>query len=173
MNTLNLSLARHNHLRAAALLALLTLGVAIAMPSMAQTPAAPATTAAAKAKPNADHPVVVQEDVLLFDVVPGTVYLNGGIGQNEQKQMRKDAHNWPLRMTFSDKSNDEFVAGVGVKVFNKAGKAVLRLKDGGPMTFVQVPPGEYRITALYKGEALSRMVHIGPKGADVNFHWLI
>ena len=32
MNTLNLSLARHNHLRAAALLALLTLGVAIAMP---------------------------------------------------------------------------------------------------------------------------------------------
>ena len=173
MNTLTLHGAQRAHLRTAALLAMLTLGVAIAMPSMAQTTAAPAAAAPAKAKPGTDQPMVVQEDVVVFDVVPGAVYLNGGIGQNEQKQMRKDAHNWPLRMTFSDKSNDEFVAGVGVKVFNQAGKAVLRLKDGGPMTFVQVPPGEYRITALYKGEALSRMVHVGPKGTDVNFHWMI
>lgn len=151
--------------RSAALLAALTLGLAAATPCMAQ--------AAAKPQPEVDQPVVAQDDVLLFDAVPGAVYLNGGIGKIEQKQMRKDAHNWPLRMTFTDKSNDEFVAGVGVQVFDKEGKAVLRLTDGGPMTYVQLPQGEYRITALYKGETRKRTVHVGPKGADVSFHWLI
>ena len=160
-----------NFKRTAALLAVLGLGGALSVPAWAAGPAtapAPATASAKAAK----APVVV-EDVTLFDIVPGTVYLNGGVGQNNEARMHKDAHNWPLRMTFSDKSSNEFVAGVKLKVFDQSGHAVLRLKDAGPMTYVQLPQGDYHVTAAYKGDTLTRSIHIGPKGLDANFHWMI
>lgn len=173
MTTLNF---KRNAMRTAALLAALTLGGALSTPSWAAgaTAGAPTATApAAKtaAPAGASNPVVV-EDITLFDIVPGTVYLNGGIGHGEQVSMHKDAHNWPLRMTFSDKSNNEFIAGVRLKVFDAHGQAVLRLRDAGPMTYVQLPQGEYHVTASYKGDTLTRTIHIGPKGLDSNFHWL-
>ena len=65
------------------------------------------------------------------------------------------------------------LAGVQLKVFDKAGQLVLRLKDAGPMTYVQLPQGDYRVTASYMGNRLERMVHVGPKGLDANFHWAI
>ncbi|MBS0506278.1 MAG: hypothetical protein JSR53_02730 [Proteobacteria bacterium] len=158
--------------RDASLALALALGATMALPTWAAGPAtAPAPTSQAKAK--GDQPVIVEEDVTLFELVPGTLYLNGGIGKDEQARMHKDAHNWPLRMTFSDRTDNEFVAGVHLKVFDKAGKAVLRLKDAGPMTYVQLPQGQYRVTASYKGDRLERMMHVGPKGLDANFHWNI
>ncbi len=157
---------RHALWRDAAMALALALGATMALPSWA---AGPAAAPAAQAK--SGHPAVVEEDITMFELVPGTLYLNGGIGQDEQARMHKDAHSWPLRMTFSDRADNEFVAGVQLKVFDHAGKAVLRLKDAGPMTYVQLPQGEYRVTASYKGDMLSRMVHVGPKGLDANFHW--
>lgn len=165
MTTLNF---KRTPLRIAALIAALGLGGALAAPAWAAGPA----TAPAPATASAKAPVVV-EDITLFDVVPGTVYLNGGVGQNDEARMHKDAHNWPLRMTFSEKSSNEFVAGVKLKVFDKAGQAVLRLKDAGPMTYVQLPQGDYHVTASYKGDTLTRRIHVGPKGLDANFHWMI
>ncbi len=155
-------------LRTAVALAALALGGTLAAPAWA---AAPAATAPAKAT-QASKPVVVDEDVTMFDVVPGTTYLNGGVGQLSEERMHKDARHWPLRMTFSDKSSNEFVADVKLKIFDHDGRAVLRLKDAGPMTYVQLPQGDYRVTAAYKGDTLTREIHIGPKGMDANFHWM-
>jgi len=167
MNTLKF---RRAGARNATLALALALGAAVSAPAWAAGPAASAPPAS---QARASQPVAVEEDVTLFELVPGTVYLNGGIGKDEQRQMHQDARNWPLRMTFSDKSNNEFVAGVKLKVFDGSGRAVLRLKDAGPMTYVQLPQGEYRITASYRGGMLSRMVHVGPKGLDANFHWAV
>ncbi|HMN19987.1 MAG TPA: hypothetical protein PKA16_01195 [Ottowia sp.] len=171
MNTTN---HRLSVLRTAALLGLLGLGGALALPGTVRAagPARPAATTqapAAHARPG--DTVVVEEDALFFEPVQGTVYLNGGVGKDEEMKMRKDAHNWPLRIQFSERKDDEFVAGVGLKVFDHSGHAVLRLKDAGPMTYAQVPPGKYRVTARFKEHTLTRTVHVGPKGSDVNFHW--
>jgi len=158
---MNTSTFPRSGVRAATLALAMALGAALAQSACAASPA------------KAEQPAVVQEDVTVFELVPGTLYLNGGIGKDEQQRMHQDARNWPLRMTFSDKSNNEFVAGVKLKVFDGSGRAVLRLKDAGPMTYVQLPQGEYRITASYRGGMLSRMVHVGPKGLDANFHWAV
>ncbi|HMN56726.1 MAG TPA: hypothetical protein PKE15_05740 [Ottowia sp.] len=166
MNTITIQRAG---LRTAVALAALMLGGALAAPAWA---AAPAATAPAKTT-QANKPVMVDEDVTMFDVVPGTTYLNGGVGQLSEERMHKDARHWPLRMTFSDKTSNEFVADVKLKVFDHSGRAVLRLKDAGPMTYVQLPQGDYRVTADYRGDTLTREIHIGPKGMDANFHWMI
>lgn len=159
--------------RALTLAAALGMAGVLSAPASAAPAASPAAAAASSRTAQHEKPVVIQEDVTLFTAVPGSVYLNGGIGQEEQQSMRKDASHWPLRMTFSDKANNEFVADVGLKVFDAQGQAVLRLKDAGPMTYVQLPQGEYRISASYKGDVLTREVHVGPKGMDADFHWAI
>lgn len=141
-------------LRRAAGLAVLLLGGALAAPA----------GAAALGTPG---------DVTLFEMVPGPVYLNGGVGKLQAAQMRRDAPNWPLRMTFSDQASDRFVAGVRLRVFDHDDHVVLRLNDAGPITLVQLPQGDYRITARYRGQALTRNVHIGPQGSDADFHWQI
>lgn len=167
---------RPRAVHAAALFVVATFAGIGAMPTWAAGSAAAAPAVAQAKAPAArrsNQPVVIEESVTLFDAVPGTVYLNGGIGQGEQASMRKDARNWPLRMTFSDKSDNEFVAGVKLKVFDAHGNAVLRLKDAGPMTYVQLPKGEYRVTADYKGQTLTRTIEIGARGLDANFHWLV
>ena len=166
MNTI---IFQRTGLRCAVLTAALTLGGTLAAPAWA---AAPNATAPAQTT-QANKSAVVDEDVTMFDVVPGTTYLNGGVGQASEERMHKDAHHWPLRMTFSTKSSNEFVADVKLKVFDHSGRAVLRLKDAGPMTYVQLPQGDYHVTAAYKGDTLTRNIHIGPKGMDANFHWVI
>ncbi|MBS0294050.1 MAG: hypothetical protein JSS01_16185 [Proteobacteria bacterium] len=159
--------------RNATLALALGLGGVMAVPAWAAGSAASPAPAQQATQAKTSQPKVVEEDVTIFDMVPGTVYLNGGVGKDEETRMHKDAHNWALRMTFSDKSSNEFVAGVKLKVFNHEGRAVLRMKDAGPMTYVQLPQGEYRITATYKNDMLTRVVHVGPKGLDANFHWAI
>lgn len=146
---------------------------ALVLGSSTAIAAAAAPPAPAPDRPPVHAPAGVGEDLTLFELVPGTVYLNGGVGKLQAQRMRQDAPNWPLRLSFSDRSNNEFVAGVRLMVFDHRGRAVLRLTDAGPMTFVQLPSGDYRITASYRGQQLSRNVHVGPKGLDANFHWLL
>lgn len=98
-------------------------------------------------------------------------YLNGGIGQDSEDTMRAEAHNWPLRMTFSEHKDGAFVADVKLSVENGAGQQVLQLADAGPMTYVQVPQGKYRITADYKGKQLVREVDVTRAGVSANFNW--
>lgn len=105
------------------------------------------------------------------DPASGTVFMNGGIGQDEQGLMRRDAAHWPLRMVFSDRADNEFAAGVNLQVFNASGQAVLGLKDAGPMTYARVPQGEYKIVARYDGKELVRNARVGAKGTEVQLHW--
>lgn len=159
--------------RGAAFAVALVLGGSTAIVAAAAPPAPALDRPPAPDRPPVPAPAGVGEDLTLFELVPGTVYLNGGVGKLQAQRMRQDASNWPLRLSFSDRSNNEFVAGVRLMVFDHRGHAVLRLTDAGPMTFVQLPSGDYRITASYRGQQLSRSVHVGPKGLDANFHWLL
>jgi hypothetical protein len=140
--------SRHSHLRSAALQA------ALAITGLATTPAAWAAWPAHQTAPAA-----------------GDTYLNGGIGHDSQEIMRQEAHKWPLRMTFSEGTEGAFVAEVALKIQDHAGHTVLEVRDAGPMTYVRVPRGNYRITATYKGKTLTRNVSIGAQGSNVYFRW--
>jgi hypothetical protein len=101
----------------------------------------------------------------------GVTYINGGVGQDESRAMKAEAHHYPLSMIFSAGKNDEYIADVNVKIRNQAGKEVLDAA-AGPIMLVRVPAGTYAITADFKGSALHRTVHVGAKaGKEINFHW--
>lgn len=117
-------------------------------------------------------PVHAQDELIIVEPVRATMYLNGGIGTNEQHYMRKVAKDWPLRMIFSENADNEFVADVNVLITDTRGTPYLLLNSAGPMTYAMLPAGKYRITARFKGLSETREVMLNDKaGRDVYFHW--
>jgi len=114
----------------------------------------------------ADEPVVVVE------TVQATTYVNGGIGEGDQARMRRIAAEFPLRMTFSARKDGEFVADVPVEIVDMQGMPAFELSRAGPMLFVSLPDGRYRVLARFKGLTESQQVTVGGNaGKDVLFHW--
>lgn len=102
----------------------------------------------------------------------GITFINGGVGKEQEAYMHRIAKAWPLRMTFSERKDDEFVAGVNLRVTDHGGAPVFSLHNAGPMTYARLPPGKYRVTARFKGQTEVRDVALdGKAGADVYFHW--
>jgi hypothetical protein len=111
------------------------------------------------------------QDVLSAQSVGGVSYLNGGIGEAEQDQMRRDAKGWPLHMTFSEGKAGAFVADAQVTITDKAGKTVFTLSGAGPLTYVKLSPGDYHVVASHNGKSLARQVHVGHKSENLYFRW--
>lgn len=113
-----------------------------------------------------------QDEIVVVEPMRVTTYLNGGIGADEEQMMRKAAKDWPLRMIFSEKKDNEFVADVRLLVTDAKGAPVLMLHGAGPMTYAMLPAGKYRISASHKGQTETREVTLdGKTGRDVYFHW--
>ncbi|HWS05157.1 MAG TPA: hypothetical protein VN230_05160 [Burkholderiaceae bacterium] len=117
-------------------------------------------------------PARAQDELILLETARATTYVNGGVGKEEEAQMRKMAKDWPLRMMFSERKDNEFVADVNLFVTDHRGGPVLALNNAGPMTYAMLPAGKYRITAAFRGITESREVTLdGKQGKDVYFHW--
>ncbi|MCB1934161.1 MAG: hypothetical protein KDI45_17055 [Candidatus Accumulibacter sp.] len=114
---------------------------------------------------------IVQEPVVVEAVLVST-YLNGGVGKDEAATMRRLAKEFPLRMTFSERKDGEFIADVPVVILDASGNPVFELPKAGPMLYVMLPHGNYRVIARFKGLTESQNVTLtGKEGKDLYFHW--
>lgn len=117
-------------------------------------------------------PARAQDELVLLEKERTTLYENGGIGQTDQARMRATAQEWPLRMVFSERKDNEFTTDVKLLVTDQRGAPMLVLNNAGPMTYAMLPPGTYRLTATQHGVTESREVTLdGKHGRDVYFHW--
>ena len=117
-------------------------------------------------------PAHAQDNLVLLETTRTATFVNGGIGKEDEAYMHKISKDWPLRMTFSERKDNEFVADVDLLVTDQRGAPVLVLPDAGPMTYAMLPTGTYRVTARFHGMTEAHDVTIAGKGgADVNFHW--
>lgn len=117
-------------------------------------------------------PARAQDELVLLETARATTFMNGGVSKEEETYMRKIAKDWPLRMIFSERKDNDFVADVNLTVTDQRGSPVLVLNSGGPMTYAMLPAGKYRVTARFHGITESRDVTLdGKEGKDVYFHW--
>ena len=120
----------------------------------------------------ATFPAHAQDELIVVEPARATLYLNGGVGVSDEQHMRNVAKDWPLRMIFSERKDNEFVADVSLLVTDTRGTPYLQLSSGGPMTYAMLPAGKYRVTARFKGQSETREVTLdGKAGRDVYFHW--
>lgn len=113
-----------------------------------------------------------QDKLIVVEQTHAATYLNGGIGTDDERSMRKMAKDWPLRMIFSEGRHNEFVADVDVLVADSHGTPYLMLSNAGPMTYAMLPAGKYRVTARFNGRTETHKVMLdGKTGQDVYIHW--
>ncbi|NIF17821.1 carboxypeptidase regulatory-like domain-containing protein [Pantoea sp. Cy-639] len=102
----------------------------------------------------------------------GIRYLQGGIGQDEANALRKTP-GYDLHITLSTGASGEFETGAAVDIQSAKGDSVLALKDVGPLVFVQLPPGQYKVTGSAGGQTHQQMVTVNgntPARVDMNWH---
>ena len=116
--------------------------------------------------------LVVGRQVTVIQTVATSAYLNGGVGLDEQAAMRSVAKAFPLRIVFSENKNRQFLADIPMVISNSSGNAIFELRAAGPMLYVMLPQGRYKVSARYKGVTQTHEVNLaGKDGRDVNFHW--
>ncbi|MCK9398014.1 MAG: hypothetical protein M0Q44_20805 [Methylobacter sp.] len=119
-------------------------------------------------------PVIVEEIIVPIVVKTSevTTYLNGGVGKSEQAAMHRIEKEFPLRITFSERKDGEFILDVPVVITDEHGNPVFELPKAGPMLYVMLPNGKYKVSARFKGLTESQEVTLsGSEGKDLYFHW--
>jgi hypothetical protein len=141
--------------------AALTAGcIAAALPS--------AYAATAQTAPAHPHPVAAS--TATAGAPPA--YLNGGVGKDDAARMHAAAKDYTLQAEFSQRRDDEFVAGTDMTITDAHGKTVLHLPDAGPITLVKLAPGAYTVAARLAGQTETRSAKIESQGtARLYFHW--
>jgi hypothetical protein len=102
----------------------------------------------------------------------GITYVSGGIGRDEAAAMKAAAKHYPLSMVFDAGKHDEYLAGVKVRVKDKAGNVAFDEVADGPIMLIRLPEGRYTIDATRHGKTLQRTAQVPAKGdRQVVFHW--
>ena len=126
-------------------------------------------TLAAAADLNA--PIDMQAVQLQQQEQNGVRYLQGGIGQDEANALRKTP-GYDLHVELSTGPEGKFQSGATVDIQNAQGQPVLSVTDAGPLLYVQLPPGKYKVTGNAQGETVQQLVTVnGKTPTTVNLNW--
>jgi hypothetical protein len=119
--------------------------------------------------------VHAQEAMAEADAGIAVPYMVGGIGKSEAAIMRREGRNFDLRVEFSARKDNGFVADADLLVTDMSGAPVIALADAGPIVNVDLPRGRYIVSATWHGRTESQAINLNGKagrdGKDLYFHW--
>jgi len=102
----------------------------------------------------------------------GIAYVSGGIGSDERQAMQELTEPFNLRLAFSEIGSGALLATAKVRIYDAAGKLLLAVASDGPLLFVLLPEGSYRIEAEHAGVLLKQQLALGPKSSRaLAFQW--
>jgi hypothetical protein len=76
----------------------------------------------------------------------GIPWMSGGIGYSARDAMRKAAQQYNVHLVFSAR-NGGYLAAIPVTVTRHDGQQVYAGISAGPLLYLQLPPGSYRVSA--------------------------
>lgn len=100
-------------------------------------------------------------------------FVTGGVGLEERSQMLASKPDYNVRMTFATRGSGEYRSDVQVEITDRAGATTLQARDAGPLMFVTLAPGRYRVTATAaEGQVQRRDLHVqAGRNKDLVFYW--
>ena len=102
----------------------------------------------------------------------GISYVTGGVGEDEREALISARPLYNLHLTFATRARGNYRADVLVTIAD--GKGVTRFNAGpaGPLLYVNLPPGRYRVTATARGQAQTQSASVPAHGArELVFYW--
>lgn len=120
---------------------------------------------------NLNAPIDIQAVQLQPQEQNGVRFLQGGIGQDEANALRKTP-GYDLHVELSTGPEGKFQSGANVDIQSAQGQPVLSVMDAGPLLYVQLPPGRYKVTGNAQGQTVQQMVTVNGKApATVSLNW--
>ena len=101
-----------------------------------------------------------------------TAYITGGVGEDEQLELKDRASQYTLRVMIARKGSGEFLSDCRLTLTRRSTTA-LEAKMDGPFLLARLAPGTYRLRAEFEGKTQERQVTIGARGGmtSVNLYW--
>ena len=94
----------------------------------------------------------------------------GGIGDDSQKQMKAEAAQHDMLLTFSTPSG-AYLADIDVEI-SSGGKVLVQGRCAGPLMLVDLAgKGSYQVKAVSNGREQRKTVTLGARPARVSFVW--
>jgi len=122
--------------------------------------AAPAFAEGLGVPPPAPQPQEQQDMQAMPPQQAGNVlYVSGGIGDDELDAMKAQASQYNFRMINSDRTG-HYAADTEVMIQGRDGGEVLHLQDAGPLLYVRLPPGSYKVTASNSGQQQAKNIKV-------------
>lgn len=95
-----------------------------------------------------------------------TPWLSGGIGDEALLEMRKVAPTYNVHIVFSSRSGS-YLAGVPFRVLDGAGRTVYTGISDGPILYLKLAPGAYRVATEIDALWQERRIRASRAGAPV------
>ncbi|MGF1548101.1 MAG: hypothetical protein ACFCUG_12325 [Thiotrichales bacterium] len=102
----------------------------------------------------------------------GVSYLAGGVGIEEREAVQKLEHFFNLKLTFAQRDG-HFIGDVKVRITTPQGDPVTEIDANGPLLYVVLPVGSYRVEASFGAQPQQREVSLkaAPAKTTVTFFW--
>lgn len=99
-------------------------------------------------------------------------YLNCGVGEEGRQAMQDQRKFYNLHLVFAKAGTGEFVSGVALDLqrVGDPGSAA-HFDDCGPLFFIRLRPGNYRLIADFEGTKQSVSIKLGAQGANHTVYW--
>jgi hypothetical protein len=89
-------------------------------------------------------------------------FVSGGIGKDESEMKRAASrYSMSIEMASTASGRAEYVSDVKVDIRDSRGTTVLSTTGEGPFLLVNLPPGQYTVTAARNGKSQERKVAAG------------
>lgn len=99
-----------------------------------------------------------------------TTYVTGGVGQDEVEAIHEVAEKFTLKILLAQ--GNKFFGDADVLILDSDNGLVLEGMTDGPLMFVDLPEGKYKVEAGAAGEHFTRHITIKPgKQLQLVFRW--
>lgn len=88
----------------------------------------------------------------------------GGVGQEEDAQMRLQSSAYSLSLLTASRGSGAYLSDVQVDIRDARGELAFSGLVDGPRLMIMLAPGTYKVVALYGGETLVQSVSIVARG---------
>ena len=111
-----------------------------------------------------------------FSIEQGTEnnikYISGGIGTDERTAMKGMSDHYNLKLVFAS-NEGAFLSNVKVIIQDANNRMIIDKESNGPWFFVDLPKGQYQVTASHDGKKETQKLAVEKASYTVIFNWKI
>ncbi len=116
-------------------------------------------------------PALAGEPLLSWHAYNGTIFVTGGVGEEELEEINAARGDFNVRLLMAEKSGP-YVAGVHVVIVDASNSKILEVDGAGPYLLVRLGVGVYQLQVTYENRRQDRRLDVREGTSQaITFYW--